>query len=183
MSLALTAAPSSREESRERARFRDCLRFSCPVCASWLEVPRSMTGTEGPCPVCGSTIISPAIFIPSPSFEPAPKKTQPLEEEPKPTKLEPPDTNTAKSRSRLCDLPPRPHFSARGTSDDGELPVRKRLRRRGYSRRREILGFLRREFVFLCFLFSMLALGWFLAKKGLHQVLPSLPNGVESPRK
>ena len=110
------------------------LRFSCPMCATILEIPRSRTGLEGPCPVCGATIVAPSVVVTPPvkqavltSSAPAPAPSAeavPAEE----VSPNPPSPHTA----RLCDLPPRPPFPAReaGTIPPDELGKRSKRSRR-----------------------------------------------------
>ncbi len=92
------------------------LRFTCPMCTAALEIPRSRTGEQGPCPVCGATIIAPSVVMsaaeaaaqaappPAPAVVPTPE----TKVESDPLKA-PPSVQT----TRLCDLPPRPAFQAR----------------------------------------------------------------------
>lgn len=46
----------------------DVIHFSCKACQHQLTVPAHLAGISGPCPVCGSTVTSPA----APAAAPAP---------------------------------------------------------------------------------------------------------------
>lgn len=122
------------------------LRFSCPMCATFLEIPRARTGQEGPCPVCSATIVAPSVVI-EPPLQRETIPAQPAVIEPRPDQVkvdqedlkidDTPDPHT----TRLCDLPPRPAFQARREPSGGlpaaQLPEPKHHRER---RRRNVVG-------------------------------------------
>ena len=139
------------------------LKFGCPLCATVLEIPRSRTGQEGPCPVCGATIIAPEVVLPPPGQEssppalnarviPSPPSRESFPAEPPKPEL---DTATVSPHTtRLCDLPPRPAFRPRATNameeGDAASAAPGKRRRRHPSHRRA--SFLRREMWFLLLL-------------------------------
>ena len=144
------------------------LRFSCPMCATVLEIPRARTGQEGPCPVCGSTIIAPSVVL-TPSVAqrsvaplPAPKVAVEPRLEPDEGGPSVPKTQT----SRLCDLPPRPAFSARSAGTlpeetDKRVLVRRRKRRQVVTAdgKRSLKQLLRQEFWLIALVLTVLAVG------------------------
>lgn len=148
------------------------LRFSCPMCATVLEIPRARTGLEGPCPVCSATIVAPSVVVAPPLQRGAtaePAVLEPRSDSLKPDS-DPPASEAAPNphTTRLCDLPPRPAFQTRREPDElppAQLPPPERHRER---RRRKVVGvgktrspwqFLKKEFWIIVLLLVIGAIG------------------------
>ena len=128
------------------------LRFSCPMCSTVLEISRSQTGSEGPCPVCGATVVAPSVVF----AQPTPQRPS-MPEFPAAVPMNTGNRNGSTAdlpvnhTARLCDLPPRPAFSARAAGHVPEPPPpemeRKRRRRMVVGMNRPTLGeIMKREY-------------------------------------
>ena len=152
------------------------LRFSCPMCATILEIPRAKTGLEGPCPVCGATIVAPSVVLAPPSrLEALSNRSAPAGEElalNSEGRAGTTPSTVPHHTARLCDLPPRPAFPARAP---GQLPEPKpqplsKTRRRRHSVRHpsgpSLAEFVRKEFWLIVLALVVLAVGAAFAMYG-----------------
>jgi hypothetical protein len=165
------------------------LKFNCPACASVLEIPRARTGVEGPCPVCGATIIAPSVVMPPPRKQetPAPETIKPFPAVP----VSPPEPEPLASEAkpslhtkRLWDLPPRPVFRAHPlvpmpeseTAGVEETTSPHRCR----STRLRPLQRLRKELWFILFLWviAAVAAAFVIYSDRMFEGFPSTPSPV-----
>ena len=143
------------------------LRFTCPMCSTVLEIPRARTGQEGPCPVCGATIVAPSIVIAASSQQQPAVLGVPAAVEPRPQdniSKELGEVPVESHATRLCDLPPRPAFAARET---GNLPEPAAPKMEPRRRKRSVVSLgkpslsqmLKREFWLILLALVVLAVG------------------------
>ena len=91
----------------------EIIQFHCPVCQILLRVPAAAAGRQGPCPVCGRSILAPPAavsdpFKPFPGSSSATDRRPPLPPRPEPFSTQPPSSSGPPSPSLASVFPAPP---------------------------------------------------------------------------